>query len=202
MTIYLASQSPRRREILKAAGYEPIIIGSFSEIDIIGKKYSKELVCECAKAKSEAAYNNYFTKLSDEEKKDSIIVTSDTVVVNNGIIYGKPKDKDDAVKILRTLSGKAHIVATAICLVKDDKFITDIEETKVYFKDYGDKDILEYIESSSPFDKAGSYGIQDAGFTFVEKIEGNLDNVIGFPMKLFKKMLNEGDKYGEIKKIN
>lgn len=253
--ILLASSSPRRKKILEDGGYKPIIIPSFGEIDIVGKKYTKELVNECAREKAVKSYEIYANSLyesvykeinstikvnlGNEEKtftmkefiknffdddiekyygylfKNMLLVTADTVVANDGIIYGKPKDRNDAMHMLKSLSDKTHIACTAICLgfyeddVRDIKingknveienqaekdrivFVTGSEETKVTFRNLTDKEIGEYIDREKPYDKAGSYGIQDESFSFVKKIDGNIDNIIGFPMKRFEEMLAE-----------
>lgn len=221
--LILASSSPRRKMILEENGYEPVVIPSFGEMDIVGKEYSRKLVCECAKEKALESYEKYknANKDFDSLKENMILVTADTVVVNEGIIYGKPKDKSDAIRMLKLLSGKTHIVCTAICvasyidddmnivseqmlengacderiskIVQIDKivFITASEETKVTFRDLTDEEIENYIDASKPFDKAGAYGIQDKGFSFVKNIDGNLDNVIGFPIKKFEELIKQ-----------
>ena len=160
MKLILASASPRRKEILKNNGYDFIVIPSCHEENISNLKYNDELVknCACNKAKS-------ILKLVD---KDSIIISSDTVVVLNDIILGKPKDKNVAIAMLKNLSDNTHFVATSICLINTatDKILSDVDKTYVTFKKLNEKEILSYIENQKPFDKAGSYGIQDSGFNF------------------------------------
>lgn len=216
--IILASNSPRRKEILKKAGIIfDVYVSKGEEYNIVGKKYTKELVNECAKRKAENAYkeieiivnerkenerkeNQGETGEINEYKKreakgqsnmeDILIVACDTVVVNNNIIIGKPKNKEEAYDILKSLSGKRHIVSSSICIKTDVESFVDNEETKIWFRELSDDDINNYIEKHHPLDKAGSYGIQDEGFDFVIKVEGNIDNVIGFPMQLFKKLIS------------
>lgn len=176
----LASASQRRKEILSNAGYIFEIIPSKYDEKINGLKYSDNIVENCAYHKALDIHNTH---------KDSIVIASDTVVVLDGIILGKPIDKKDAFETLKKLSNKTHFVATSICVIKSGQIFKGVEKTYVTFRELSDNDILNYIEQKSPLDKAGSYGIQDEGFDFVKKIEGNLDNVIGFPMALFDEML-------------
>lgn len=182
MKIILASSSPRRYSILKAQGYNPIVIPSSYDEKINGLKYSDILVENCA-----------YQKALDVKKQvndDELIISADTVVVNNGEILGKPKDKTEAIEMLNNLSNKTHFVATSICLMYKNNVIKATEKTFVTFRKLSENDILKYIENYKPFDKAGSYGIQDDGFDFVVEINGELDNVIGFPLRLFKEQLN------------
>ena len=179
MNIILASNSPRRKEILKNAGYSFNCIPSNYEENIQGLNYTKEKVINCA-----------LNKALDVSKKhpECLIIGADTVVVHNNIILGKPKSKKEAIFMLKNLSNNTHFVATAVCLIYKKKILKDIDLTYVTFRNLSDKDILNYINSKKPFDKAGSYGIQDEGFDFALSINGEMDNVIGFPLKLFEKM--------------
>jgi len=176
----LASQSPRRKEILSCAGFDFKIIPSKYDEKISGQIYSKKLVENCAYNKALDVFKHY---------RNNFIIACDTVVVNNNIILGKPKDYKDAFNMLKSLSGKTHFVASAICLTDNKKTLCDTQITYVTFKNLKDNEIADYINNKKPFDKAGSYGIQDDGFDFATSIEGELNNVIGFPLELFKKML-------------
>ncbi len=182
--IILASASPRRREILRENGIDfEVVVPSGEEKNIVGEKYSEELVNECAIAKAKSVWAS--TQFVGASSTSPIIVSCDTVVVNDGTIIGKPKDREDAVNILKSLSGKTHIVASSVCVMKGDDVKVAHEITKVTFRKLNDKEIQDYIDRCNPLDKAGSYGIQDEGFDFAIKVEGNIDNVIGFPMKAF-----------------
>ena len=203
--IILASASPRRREILKENGIDfEIIVPEGDEKNIVGEKYSEELVNECAIAKAKSVAETLGSQSSPIQKNvgadtirptvgasytSPIIVSCDTVVVNDGIIIGKPKDREDAIRILKSLSGKTHIVASSVCVKKDDDVKVAHEITKVTFREITEREIEEYIDRCNPLDKAGSYGIQDEGFDFAVKVEGNIDNVIGFPMKAFNSII-------------
>jgi len=183
MKLILASASPRRKEILSKAGYNFEVIPSDYDEKICGLNYSKELVENCA-------YNKAFDVFK-KVKGDYIIISADTVVVLNNKILGKPKDYDEAFNMLKELSDKTHFVATSVCLISsNNKILKDTELTYVTFRKLTDDDINSYILYHKPLDKAGSYGIQDTGFDFATKTEGELDNVIGFPVKLFEKLYN------------
>lgn len=188
--IILASASPRRREILKENGIDfKVIVPEGDEKNIVGEKYSEELVSECAIAKAKSVGADTICTTVGASYTSPIIVSCDTVVVNDGIIIGKPKDREDAVKILKSLSGKTHIVASSVCVIRGDGVKVAHEVTKVTFRELSDMEIEEYIDRCNPLDKAGSYGIQDEGFDFAVKVEGNIDNVIGFPMKAFNSII-------------
>lgn len=182
MEIILASASPRRKEILSNAGYTFKVIPSSYDEKISNKIFSTALVENCASNKAKEIFEN---------NKNSLIIASDTVVVINNKILGKPKTKQEAINMLLNLSNKEHFVATSICLIYQNKILTRTQKTFVTFKKLTIDDIEKYIENKKPFDKAGSYGIQDDGFDFAIKINGDLDNVIGFPIKLFEKMYSE-----------
>lgn len=180
MEIILASNSPRRKEILKNAGYSFQSVASCYDEKINDKEYSDILVENCAKQKA--------LSIKNKENQNSVIISADTVVVLNNKILGKPKDKPQAIEMLKNLSDKTHFVATAIYITKGEQEFLAVEKTFVTFRKLSERDILNYIETKRPFDKAGSYGIQDEGFDFATNIEGELDNVIGFPLKLFEKL--------------
>lgn len=187
--IILASKSERRKEILKREGFDfEIYVPHTEEKDIIGEKYSEELVSECAREKAEAAYKE-LKETGFAELAHVIIVSCDTVVVNGGVIIGKPKDREDAKKILKSLSGSRHRVISAVCICKDGEYYVETDTTYVKFRNISDEEIENYIDERKPYDKAGSYGIQDEKFDFVESIDGSMDNVVGFPIEKFKEML-------------
>lgn len=225
--IILASKSERRKEILTREGFDfEIYVPHGNEKDIIGKKYSEELVNECAREKAENAYNELYgvgsqarpyvcvcpdgeghaqiantirvrkfastiTPVPTITPAHTIIVSCDTVVVNDGVIIGKPKDKDDAKRILKSLSGSRHRVISAVCICKDGKYYVENDTTYVNFRILSDEEIENYINERKPYDKAGSYGIQDEKFDFVESIEGSMNNVVGFPIELFIEMIGK-----------
>lgn len=182
-TIYLASKSPRRRKLLK-------------QINLTFKVLSVDTPEEFKKGEKpvDAVKRIANEKMTEAKKKvNGIIITADTIVVIDNEILGKPVDKKDAVRLLKKLSGKTHLVYTGYSLLnsKTGKSITSYEKTAVTFRDLGKKEIDEYVEAGSPMDKAGAYGIQDDyGAVFIEKINGCYYNVVGLPLaKLFSDLL-------------
>ena len=174
MKIILASKSPRRKEILETMGVEFEIDVADVDESVDESLSPLEAVCEISKRKAEA--------VSQRHTEEKIIISADTVVVIDGRIIGKPKDKEDAFNILKGLSGKTHEVYTGFTIFGNGKSKTDYEVTKVHFKELCDEDIKRYIETGEPMDKAGAYGIQQKGNLFVEYIHGDYYNVVGFPI--------------------
>src|SRR4030095_6597557 len=176
--VILASASPRRKELLRS------LLKNFglsftvfpSNIDEVLPSHSSRpglLVCNMAeqKARSVAA------------KKLGIIIGADTIVILKNKILGKPSSKKDAKRMLSMLSGNSHFVYTGIVIIANDKLYSAYEKTRVWFRKLEKKEIDNYVESGSPLDKAGSYGIQDDyGSTFVTKINGDFFNVVGLPI--------------------
>ena len=174
--IYLASNSPRRRKLLKQIGLSFKSFSVNSVEDFLDGEHPVKCVQRIALEKMELA------KL---KVNDGIIITADTIVVLNKIVIGKPKSKSEAINVLSMLSGKTHTVYTGFCVYnqKTKKRILDYEKTKVEFRDLDKDEIIDYVEGGSPMDKAGAYGIQDDfGAVFVEKINGCYYNVVGLPL--------------------
>lgn len=181
--ILLASKSPRRQELLTQCGY------SFSYVDIDADEDFPENL-------EEAEVSEYLALHKSKEYTgaigNKILVTADTIVCLQGEIINKPKDAKDAFQMLKKLSNNMHIVYTGVCLRNDTKQMIFSDKTEVYFNKLTDEEISFYIENYKPFDKAGSYGVQDwMGFIGVKKINGCFYNVMGFPTALFYKKLQE-----------
>ena len=174
MKIILASKSPRRKEILEKMGVEFEIDVADVDESVSGELSPVEAVCEISKRKAKA--------VAQRRRADEIIVSADTVVVIDGRIIGKPKDKEDAFDIIKSLSGRTHEVYTGFTVCRGNESRTDFEVTKVHFKELCDDDIRRYVETGEPMDKAGAYGIQQKGNLFVEYIHGDYYNVVGFPI--------------------
>ncbi|MFB0939325.1 MAG: Maf family nucleotide pyrophosphatase [Urechidicola sp.] len=181
-SIILASGSPRRQQFLKDLGIDYTI--KLREVEEIYPSTLKgvEITDYLAELKSSSF---------DNLKKNEILITSDTIVWLENKAIGKPKDRKDAINILKSISGKKHEVMTSICLKTRDsiKIVTDI--TQVYFKILTQEEIEYYLDTFEPYDKAGAYGIQDwIGYIGVEKIEGSFFNVMGLPVhKLYTELL-------------
>ena len=181
--IILASSSPRRQQFLRDLGLQFTV--QTIDIEEVYPKYlhGNEITSFLAELKANA--------FEDEMNEKDILITADTIVRFSGKILGKPKDAIDAKNMLTELSGQHHEVITSICIktTKTSKIINDT--TIVFFEKLSDEDIDYYIDSFKPFDKAGSYGIQEwIGFIGVRKIEGNYTTVMGFPVhKFYKEMM-------------
>ena len=181
--IILASSSPRRQQFLRDLGLQFTV--QTIDIEEVYPKYlhGNEITSFLAELKANA--------FEDEMNEKDILITADTIVRFSGKILGKPKDAIDAKNMLTELSGQHHEVITSICIktTKTSKIINDT--TIVYFEKLSDEEIDFYIDKFKPFDKAGSYGIQDwIGFIGVRKIEGNYTTVMGFPVhKFYKEMM-------------
>jgi len=187
LPIYLASKSPRRRKLLKQLG---IKFKSF-KVNTIEDFFNGEHPVDCVKRLA-------LEKMTMANKKVSggIIITADTIVVLDKKVIGKPKNKKDAVRILSLLSGRVHTVYTGFCVhnQKTNDSIIDFEKTKVEFRKLKKDEILDYVNSGSPMDKAGAYGIQDDfGAVFVKQINGCYYNVVGLPLTRL---------YNALRKIN
>ena len=174
MKIILASKSPRRREILETMGVEFETDVADVDESVSGELSPVEAVCEISKRKAK--------KVAERHADDEIVISADTVVVIDGKIIGKPKDKEDAFNIIKSLSGRTHEVYTGFTVCGKGKTKTDFEVTKVHFKQLCDDDIRRYVATGEPMDKAGAYGIQQKGNLFVEYIHGDYYNVVGFPI--------------------
>ena len=188
--IILASQSARRRELIQYIfeNFE-VIPSNVDETppEGVDAEYIPEILA--------------VRKASDIAKShpDALVIGCDTVVILDGVIFGKPADTTEAFLMLKALSGNTHEVVSGVCLCCGGKTMSFSQTTRVTFYQLSDEDILSYISESSPLDKAGSYGIQDRGGLFVKSIEGDHYNVIGFPiarlkieLERFEKLLERG----------
>ncbi|UOE99987.1 Maf family protein [Bdellovibrio reynosensis] len=187
--LVLASESPRRRELLKEAGYNfDVVPVKVSEIPNKNLNVSEQIL-DIARRKARAA----FDQLKSSRSSEFLVLSADTEVIFGGGPLGKPQDRDDAYRILRLLSGKKHDVITAVCLIdsKTQREVSQSETTEIYFKNLTDDEIWTYIDSGEPMDKAGAYGIQGLGGKFVERYIGPFDNVVGLPVSLVKKLIAE-----------
>jgi septum formation protein len=182
----LASQSPRRKELLAGLGLDFDVKVKPVDEDFPVDMPATEVAAFLAGKKAEA--------YRPEIGKDEIVLTSDTVVILDGKILGKPKDASEAKSMLTALSGRSHQVVTGISFTSATKQVTQSDVAVVYFRDLSKGEIDFYIESFRPFDKAGAYGIQEwIGFIGVEKIEGSFFTVMGLPLHLVYQMLKSWD---------
>lgn len=183
--IILASQSPRRHQLLQQAGLNFVVKLQDVEEVFPDDLPIDEVAVYLAELKATAARS--FLELPQD-----VILTADSVVILDGEIFGKPKDKADAQRILRRLSGREHRVITGVCLLTADQSIAFGDTAHVKFGDLSDEEIDYYIEEYQPFDKAGSYAIQEwIGLCKIERIQGTYANIMGLPVQRVYAALEE-----------
>ena len=181
--IILASGSPRRQNF-------------FKELDIDFKIEVREVEEVFPPSLQKAEITNYLAELKASAfqnlKEKDILITSDTIVWKDGKAIGKPKDRSDAINMLRNLSDGMHEVFTSVCFSSAKFQITEYDSTQVWFKELTLEEIEYYLDTCKPYDKAGSYGIQDwLGYIGIERLEGCFFNVMGLPTRLVYKTLME-----------
>ena len=206
MRLILASNSPRRKELLAGLGipYDVLVIKGIDEsypddlpanevAEFIARKKAKAYEGQRSKVKSQRQNSSEKTSDLRPSTFDSILLTADTIVVCDGEILGKPRDAEDACSMLRKLSGKTHQVYTGYCLQKGEKTVSGTVCSDVTFKELSDEEITHYVNEYKPFDKAGAYGIQEwIGYIGITGIRGSYYNVMGLPVQRI---------YEELKKI-
>lgn len=174
----LASKSPRRQELIGNILPDYTVIVSDVE-EVLPDGIAPEAVpAYLAEIKARAVAAQY---------PDDIVIGADTVVILDGEVLGKPRDKDDAIRMLRALSGKAHTVITGCAISLHGEMTSFSDVTHVEFYPLSDREILDYIATGEPFDKAGAYGIQGRGSVLVKRIEGDFFNVMGLPVARLKR---------------
>jgi septum formation protein len=179
--LVLASQSPRRRELLALIGLaHEVRPADIDESYLEGE--TPEQHCErLARGKASA--------LAGQVKRDAVIIGSDTIVVVDGQVLGKPADAADAMRMLRMLSGRSHTVLTAVAVARGARLESAVERVSVSFRAIDDGEIAAYIATREPMDKAGAYGIQGYGATIVSRIEGDYFAVMGLALNLLVRLL-------------
>ena len=183
MKLILASASPRRLDLLNAAGVHPDVRPTDCDETITEKLTPREVTETLARRKAAAAA----ARINDRE---AYILAADTIVAaSDGEILGKPADDDDARRMLGKLSGTRHYVLTGVCAVHDGQTVSDVDETAVIFRPLTDAEIDAYVASGESRGKAGAYAIQETGDAFVVCTEGEWDNVVGLPVKLADRLL-------------
>lgn len=169
--IVLASKSPRRQELIRLITDDFTVASADADETLPHPMSPSDAVMYLSEIKARP--------LADGK---NTVIGADTVVALEGSILGKPKDKDDAFRMLRSLSGKTHSVYTGVTIIKGEKADTFFEKTDVEFYDLSDEEIADYISTGEPMDKAGAYGIQGYGALLVKKISGDFFNVVGLPV--------------------
>ena len=181
--LVLASGSPRRRELLAAAGF----VFDVSAVEVDERRTNGEApaayVERLARAKAHAA--------AAQREPGTAVLGADTVVVVDDEVLGKPRDAADATRMLRLLSGRAHEVVTGVAVVCHGRTISRVERTTVWFRPMSDRDIAWYVASGEPMDKAGAYAIQALASRFIPRIDGSYSNVVGLPVAAIVALLEQ-----------
>ena len=179
MKLILASQSPRRKDLLGLLGipFEIQIPQADESMDPAGDPAQQVLQVSQRKA------------LAVQADQKDVVIAADTIVVCDGEILGKPCSKEDAFRMLRKLSGRSHLVMTGMTVIGHNQMHSHTETTEVFFREISQKEMIRYVQSGEPMDKAGAYGIQGGAALFAEKLEGDYYNVMGLPVCRLTQML-------------
>ena len=182
--IILASNSPRRRELLTQIGLTFTVAPADADESVLPGEAPEAYAVRVALDKA---------RIAAERAGEGIVISADTIVVIGDSILGKPADVRDAERMLMSLAGKEHRVVTALAVIDSasSRSLTRISVTKVWFRDLTVREIAAYVATGEPMDKAGAYGIQERGALLVERIEGCYSNVVGLPLSLLGEMLRE-----------
>ena len=181
MQLILASQSPRRRELM-GLFHVPFVVRAADINEAMDPaKPAFDEVARVSRLKAEAV----------PREPDDVVIAADTIVVCEGRVLGKPHDEVEAAAMLRLLSGRDHQVMTGMTVLRGDQAVSHTEVTDIHFRELSDAEIRSYVESGEPMDKAGSYGIQGGAALFCEKMSGDYYNVVGLPVCKLGMMLRE-----------
>jgi septum formation protein len=178
--LILASSSPRRAELLRAAGIPFEVFPVTVDEAVLKGEPPGEHVRRLAREKADAGYASH---------PSAVVIGADTIVLISGEILGKPRDAKDAVRMLRLLSGREHEVLTGVAIVARRGVAVEVARTRVWVNPLSEADISEYVATGEPLDKAGAYGIQGLGSRFIDRIQGSYANVVGLPVALVYRLL-------------
>ena len=179
--IVLASGSPRRKSLLENYGFDITVVKPEFDEEAVTESEPEKLVCVLASGKNKCV-----------NMPDETVLSADTVVALDDEILGKPKTRGEAYDMLKKLSGRTHTVYTGVCISRNNKRTVAVSRSDVTFYELTDAQINRYIDTGSPFDKAGGYGVQDdMGIGFVKSVTGELSNVIGLPMGMVISQLED-----------
>ena len=184
MSIILASQSPRRRQLLGQIGLDHFIVRPARGEEIMDPALSPaQLVEELSRQKAR--------EVAGASDPGDLVIAADTVVAIDGRVLGKPHDREEACAMLSALSGREHTVYTGVTVCRDDRMLTQHEATQVRFRPLSPREIRAYVDSGEPMDKAGAYGVQELGALLIEGIRGDYFNVVGLPLCRLGQMLSQ-----------
>lgn len=178
--LILASSSPRRAELLRAAGIPFEIMPVQVDESVLRLEPPGDHVRRLAREKADRVF---------ETNPTAVVLAADTIVHVGGEIMGKPRNPDDAERMLRLLSGREHEVLTGVAIVARRGTAVEVARTRVWFTPLTESEIAEYVATGEPLDKAGAYGIQGLGSRFVDRIQGSYSNVVGLPVALVYRLL-------------
>jgi septum formation protein len=178
--VILASASPRRRELLALIGIRHEVQAADIDESLLPGEAPAAYVERLARAKAWAIANR---------EPGAVVIAADTTVVVDGELFGKPRDAADARRMLLRLSGRTHVVLTAVAVARGARTESAVESVRVTFRPLGDEEIASYIASGEPMDKAGAYGIQGYGATIVERVEGDYFSVMGLGLRRLVELL-------------
>lgn len=182
MKLFLASKSPRRKELLSSKGF----------VYTIESKDTDETMDKNLSVYDNVLNVSYKKALAVSlDHRDDVVLGCDTIVVYDSKIYGKPKSKEDALETLKLLNGKTHSVISGVAIITPNKEYRFYVESFVTFKNNSLNDLIEYVNTGEPMDKAGSYAIQGIGSKLIKEYSGSYENIIGLPIDEVSKILNE-----------
>ncbi len=187
--LVLASQSPRRQELLRNAGIDFIVQPADVNEDLLPNEEPEAYVKRLAKVKAVAVWRALPSTV--DGRRSTFVLGADTTVIVDHHILAKPADADDAGRMLRLLSGRTHLVSTGVCLIGEGVEDVRCETTRVTFEPLTDADIQMYVAHGEPMDKAGAYAIQGIASRWISRIEGCYFNVVGLPVPLVCRMLRD-----------
>ena len=188
VTVYLASASPRRQDLLRQVGVPFALLAPLPEEDsealeaALPGETAADYVQRVTRLKLEAARERLARRHPGQAAESALLLCADTTVTLDGRLYGKPRDATDAARILRILSGATHEVLTAVCVQRGAVRHAALQTSLVRFAPLSDQDIADYIATGEPFGKAGAYAMQGRGAAFVEQISGSASGIIGLPL--------------------
>ena len=198
--LILASASPRRQELLRSAGLAFVVRPAHIPEDRLAGEPAEEYVKRLAREKAQVVWQQLAAsgeekELTADAKEEArvIVLGADTTVVVDEHVLEKPRDAEDAARMLRLLSGRTHQVMTGVCLVGEGFELVGCEITQVTFSQLSERDIEEYIATGEPMDKAGAYAIQGIASRWIPRIEGDYGNVVGLPVAMVWKMLKDAE---------
>ncbi|MBR2726834.1 MAG: septum formation inhibitor Maf [Solobacterium sp.] len=186
--LILASQSPRRKELMEKCGLTFEIEAADIDETMDEAEDLREEVQRLAYRKAQHVL---------ERHPSAVVVGSDTIVVVDGEVLGKPKDEEDARQMLRKLSGRSHEVMTGLCILREDRCFTDVSVSTVWFETLDEEEIINYVRTGEPMDKAGAYAVQGIASRYISRMEGDYYAIMGLPLSIVYETLKDRSWFTE-----